>query len=47
MCVKVCANANYHNNNNNNNNITYLIRVNPSANAVIKGCPEQLKIELK
>ena len=27
--------------------LTYLIRVNPSANAVIKGCPEQLKIELR
>jgi len=27
--------------------LTYLIRVNPSAKAVIKGCPEQLKIELK
>ena len=25
----------------------HLTRVNPSANAVIKGCPQQLKIEMK
>ena len=32
-------------NNNNNNNIN--IQINPSANAVIKGCPGQLKLELE
>ena len=44
-------NNNNDNNNNNNNNkkiiiiiiITYLTRVNPSAEAVINGCPGQLK----
>ena len=36
-------NNNNNNNNNDNDNNIYLTRVNPSAEAVINGCPGQLK----